>query len=140
MVEITGGCFCGEIKYQVSIDERMIGVCHCRDCQIFSGSAFRSIALGDVDSLLFKSGKPSYFDKVADSGMSRRMAFCPVCGTHICSMPGDGPTEKYLSVRLATSDQYAQFRPVVEVFCDSKVDWLEPIKGAQQFARMPVLE
>jgi hypothetical protein len=40
-MKILGGCFCGAVQYEADIDKNRIGVCHCRDCQKFSGSAFR---------------------------------------------------------------------------------------------------
>jgi hypothetical protein len=40
-MKIDGGCHCGDITYTVEIDPESAGICHCTDCQTFSGSAFR---------------------------------------------------------------------------------------------------
>ena len=44
-MKIDGGCHCGYITYEATIDSEQIGICHCTDCQTLSGSAFRTGAL-----------------------------------------------------------------------------------------------
>ena len=41
-MHIDGGCHCGALTYEAEIDPARVGVCHCLDCQILSGSAFRT--------------------------------------------------------------------------------------------------
>lgn len=140
-MKLTGGCFCGAIRYETEIDPNLVGVCHCRDCQIFSGSAFRMSSAVAPASFRFTAGEPNFFIKQADSGNVRRMAFCGACGTHLCSMP-ENPDEEgsFISVRLATADQFGELKPSGEIFCDSRVSWLQPLEGTMQFARMPTFE
>ena len=40
MPQIAGGCLCGKVRYSASGDPAFVGVCHCTDCQKFTGSAF----------------------------------------------------------------------------------------------------
>lgn len=137
-MKITGQCFCGSVAYEATIDEQRVGICHCRDCQIFSGSAFRMSCVVEPAGFRFTSGTPRHFSKVADSGKARRMAFCERCGTHLCSMPEDpAEADGYVSIRLSTSNEFHRLRPVVEIFCDSRVPWLTALDGARQFPRMP---
>ncbi|KAJ5507577.1 Glutathione-dependent formaldehyde-activating enzyme/centromere protein V [Penicillium freii] len=37
---LTGSCMCGKIKYQADAEPAVKAVCHCLNCQKFSGSAF----------------------------------------------------------------------------------------------------
>jgi hypothetical protein len=39
-MEIKGGCLCGAVRYTAETDPTSATVCHCRDCQKFTGSAF----------------------------------------------------------------------------------------------------
>ena len=136
-MKISGCCFCGEIEYVAEIDENRVGICHCRDCQIFSGSAFRTVGVARRDKFSFTKGAPRYFDKTADTGRIRRMAFGSTCGTHLASLPEDMTQEGALvSVRVANSDAFGQLTPTGEVFCDSRVPLLKPIDGARQYPRM----
>ena len=39
-MKVTGGCFCSAIRYEAEVDENMVIICHCTDCQINSGTAY----------------------------------------------------------------------------------------------------
>ncbi len=137
-MHISGQCFCGAIAYESELDENRIGICHCRDCQIFSGSAFRMSSVVPIEAFRFTRGEPKYFDKRADSGAIRRLAFCGDCGTHLCSLPvGGDSTSPFVSIRLSTAREFPQLKPVSEIYCDSRVAWLEPLSDSIQFPRMP---
>lgn len=133
-MQLSGSCFCGAVEYEAELDEGMVGICHCRDCQVFSGSAFRMSGIVPPDRFRFTRGTPKHFDKVADSGAVRRMAFCAECGTHLCSLPLEAGG--YVSVRVASARQFADIKPVAELFCASRVTWLSDLEGAAQFDGM----
>ncbi len=40
MPQIAGGCLCGKVRYSANTEPAFVGVCHCKDCQKFTGSAF----------------------------------------------------------------------------------------------------
>ena len=137
-MRISGECFCGAIGYDAELDENRVGICHCRDCQIFSGSAFRMSSVVASGDFRFTRGEPKCFDKQADSGAIRRLAFCGECGTHLCSLPVDGDSaSSFVSIRLSTAREFPNMKPASEIFCDSRVSWLEPLAGTIQFPRMP---
>ena len=137
-MEITGGCFCQAVRYEAIIDHGRVGVCHCRDCQIFSGSAFRTAGFVAPEDFAFSMGEPKYFVKTGDSGKIRRMAFCDQCGTHLCSMPSEGDMQSgYISLRISSSDQFDQVKPTAELYCASRVSWLKPMEGTVEFQGMP---
>ncbi|WP_425594399.1 GFA family protein [Qipengyuania xiamenensis] len=117
------------------MDPGHVGICHCRDCQIFSGSAFRTVGAVAPANFRFTKGHPVYFDKVGDLGGTRRMAFCGECGTHICALPADNSAFPFISLRTSTADQFEQLVPVVEGFCASKVSWLPALEGMQQYQK-----
>ncbi|MEM6579821.1 MAG: GFA family protein [Pseudomonadota bacterium] len=137
-MKTSGACFCGAITYTATINEDFVGVCHCRDCQIFGGSAFRMVALAKPDEFKITHGEPKYFDKMSATGNTRRMVFCGECGTHLCSLPPEPISENsFVSIRISTSNDFAQLKPVAEIYCESRVDWLTPMDNALQFERMP---
>ena len=139
-MQLTGSCFCSAVEWEAEVDTNRIGLCHCRDCQIISGGAFRMSSAVDPKKFRFSKGSPREFEKTADSGSVRKMVFCGECGTHLCSMPAD--TEKegaFVSIRLATSPDFSKLNPIAELFCDSRVPWLPDIGGTLKFPRMPVI-
>src|SRR5690348_3783304 len=82
MPEIKGGCLCGAVRYQASGDPAFVGVCHCRDCQTFSGGAF-AVVVGVPQPALSVQGKLASYTKPGDSGKPITRRFCPECGSSV---------------------------------------------------------
>jgi hypothetical protein len=124
-MKTTGRCHCGEIEYAAEIDERRIAVCHCTDCQIMGGGAFRFVAGITPDKIQVTKGEPRQYDKIAQSGNTRRMHFCGTCGTQLYSGSTDpSDTSSLVSLRLTTCADRARLRPIAELWCASRLDWL----------------
>ena len=122
-MKIDGGCHCGRITYEAEIDPDNVGICHCTDCQAFSGTAFRTVgAVPEADFRLL-SGEPKIYIKVADSGAKRAQAFCAECGSPIYSTSvGEGP--KVYGLRLGTARQRAALVPKRQYWFRSAQPWL----------------
>ena len=43
-MKVDGACHCGRITFEAEIDPERVRICHCSDCQVLSGSAFRITA------------------------------------------------------------------------------------------------
>lgn len=136
-MKLNGQCFCGAVSWEADVDEEFIGICHCRDCQILGGGAFRTIGITAPAAFRFTAGTPKHYAKRGDSGAVRVMNFCGECGTHLCSMPEESEDAGFVSIRISTSEQFGTLKPAVEIFCDSRLPWQTPVEGAQQFPKMP---
>lgn len=122
-MHITGRCHCGAIRYEAEVDPATMRVCHCTDCQAFSGSAFRASIPAIPGSLQVLTGAPRVYAKTADSGRTSEQAFCERCGTHVFGIvPGSEP--RLCSVRVGTIDQRDQLRPALQYWTRSQVPWL----------------
>ena len=122
-MKIDGGCHCGYLAYEAEIDPEQVGGCHCRDCQTFSGSAFRGFAPAIEGTFKLLSGEPNRYMKTAASGHVNAMVFCPNCGTHICST-GAGPGSTFYGIRTGTARQRNELRPKVQIFCRTAQKWV----------------
>src|SRR5208283_3750354 len=40
-MKIEGRCHCGQITYEAVVDADKVAICHCSDCQMLTGSAYR---------------------------------------------------------------------------------------------------
>ncbi|MEY4551236.1 MAG: hypothetical protein RL685_7431, partial [Pseudomonadota bacterium] len=40
-MKVDGTCHCGAVRYQAQIEPDHVSICHCSDCQVLTGSAFR---------------------------------------------------------------------------------------------------
>ena len=75
-MKIDGSCHCGQITYEAEIDPEQVEVCHCTDCQSFSGSAFRVGVPVPADKFSL-SGEPTIYVKTTESGARYVQTFCP---------------------------------------------------------------
>jgi glutathione-dependent formaldehyde-activating enzyme len=80
MPTITGGCLCGKIRYSADAEPAFVGLCHCHDCQKFTGSAFAAV-IGLPKSAVTVTGALKGFTSEATAA-SRSSG---------CSAPDAGP-------------------------------------------------
>jgi len=122
-MKIDGGCHCGHITYEAEIDPEKVGICHCTDCQVLSGTAFRTIVLVPEDRFTLLSGEPKIYVKTGESGAKRAQAFCPECGSPIYATGvGEGP--KVYNIRLGTARQRGELPPKIQYWFRSAHRWL----------------
>jgi len=122
-MKINGACQCGYITIEGEANVEEVRVCHCTDCQINSGSAFRFNVpvAGDTFKM---TGEPTiYIKTTAESGRPRAQAFCPKCGSPLyTSNPGPGPHPAYM-VRAGILAQRDQLKPKTQIWCRSALAW-----------------
>ena len=127
-MQVEGACHCGQITFEAEIDPDQVRICHCADCQMLSGSAFRVSAPAAEASFRLLSGTPKLYVKTADSGAQRVQAFCADCGTQIysTSVAGDDRT---FGIRMGTLAQRARLVPKGQLWCRSRLPWLPTLPG-----------
>lgn len=133
MAKITGGCLCGAVRYTAEADTASAGVCHCRDCQKFTGSAFATLVMAPKEAVTF-TGSLKTFSSLGGSGKPIRRHFCPECGSSIAAEPGTRPGMVILNV--GTFDDPAIAQPAVEIFRDSALPWVQVSGDIKRFAKM----
>lgn len=127
-MKIDGGCHCGRLRYEAEVDPERVIVCHCTDCQVMSGTAYRVVAFTTEDGFRLLSGEIKTYVKTADSGNRRAMGFCPDCGTQLYSTDaGEGP--KVYGIRVGTADQRSRLPPKGQYWCGSALDWGKDISS-----------
>jgi hypothetical protein len=129
---IDGSCHCGSITYTAEIDPEKVGLCHCTDCQTFSGSAFRISVAAPKETFRLR-GEPKIYVKTAESGAKRAQGFCPECGTSIYSAAVDNP--QVFNIRLGTARQRTELRPNSQGWCRSALAWVTDLQSIKQFPK-----
>jgi hypothetical protein len=136
-MRIDGGCHCGYIAYQAEIDPEKVMICNCTDCQILSGSAFRTVALTHENTFQLLSGELKIYVKRGESGNERPQSFCPECGTPIYSTTvGEGP--KVHSIRVGTARQRDHLVPKMQLWFRSSQRWLSDLGSIPKTEKQPV--
>lgn len=134
-MKIDGSCLCGSISYEATINPERTLLCHCTDCQITSGSAFRWIVPVRAGDFRLTAGQPKIFIKTAESGANRAQAFCSECGTHMYG--SDVVDPQSYSLRLTTARQAKQLRPSLQIWHRSALGWLGDIDAITKFDKQP---
>lgn len=134
-MKIDGGCHCGNITYTAEVDPESAGICHCTDCQTFSGSAFRTVVVAQKSAFRIVTGEPKIYIKTAASGNKRAQAFCPECGTHLYAAAATDP--QVFGIRIGTARQRAELQPRKQIWCQSAQPWALDLKSINQFPKQP---
>ncbi|WP_409760297.1 GFA family protein [Aestuariivirga sp.] len=125
-MKVDGTCFCGNVRFEAEIDPDTVELCHCKDCQKISSSAFRIVVPALPGTFHLLSGTLTTFVKTAESGNKRDLAFCPTCGTAIYSAPaGGGPG--FFGLRAGTLRQVGELVPRRQYWRRSALAWVDHV-------------
>jgi hypothetical protein len=122
MSVLSGGCVCGEVRYEVSEPFVSANYCHCTRCQRRTGTG--ASANGRTAEGSFRIVKGEEFVKCWDPGGGGfPKCFCSNCGSALYSQSPDGGQ---IAVRLGTVDGDPGIRPEKRQFTAYAAVW-EPI-------------
>jgi len=127
-MKVNGSCHCGAITYEAEVDPERVGVCHCTDCQVLTGSAFRVSVPAAAETFRLLTGHPKTYLKTADSGVKRRHSFCQNCGGPVAAS-ADSDSPPTYSLRVGCLAQKAQLPPKRRIWCKSALPWSQDISS-----------
>lgn len=131
---LTGGCLCGNVRYEITASPRLVYTCHCTDCQKLTGSAFSIAFIADDGAFRLTRGEPRSLQRIAASGRTSRRWVCPDCGCWIC---GAVAREGERRVRAGTLDDTSWLRPTMHFWTRSKQPWVVLPEGDRVFQTQP---
>ena len=132
--KVTGGCMCGAVRYTCKAEPAATVVCHCRDCQKHTGSAFATAMFflkHDIDI----SGELKSFDKVTDANNVMTRTFCGTCGSHITEFTNGYP--EHIVVHAGTLDDPTRVNPDSQCWTPRTLHWINDVGGLQGFEQDP---
>ena len=117
--KVTGGCLCGEIRYEADTAPYLVGYCHCKMCQKGVGNLFATAAFFKQADFRYIGGDLSWYEaESADRG------FCPKCGSPIV-FQCKGSQVAHCAIWLGTLDYPGDFEPTAQWHLESKIPWVE---------------
>lgn len=137
MSRIVGGCLCGNVRYTGTADPLSVMVCHCKNCQKQTSTAF-SLIVGLPKGALAIKGELSAYHDQGTSGQAVVRRFCGACGSAIMTDAAAYPTMEFL--KAGTLDDTSWLKPDTQFWCDSAQGWLKLDGDIAQLARNPPLE
>ncbi len=129
-IPITGGCRCGELRFEAS-DAPFDGTfCHCSMCRKSTGGLFSVGLMFNWTDFHIVKGEPKFY-RPSEFG---RYAFCENCGSTIYGAYEGSPS---LYVSLGSIDNPDDWPFNTEgwsghVFVDDKISWFEINDGLPQ--------
>jgi hypothetical protein len=107
-----------------------VSVCHCRECQRRTGSAFGLTARYPREKVRL-SGVPREFSRTGDEGTTATFRFCPTCGTTLWwendNMPG------IIAIAAGAFADAGFPAPMRSVYEERKLHWLDMPEGIEKF-------
>jgi hypothetical protein len=119
---LTGGCLCGQVRFEVTKPLLFAGYCHCTRCQRRTGTAAAVSARIAPGSLRVVSGEALVKAFRPPDGFAK--IFCSDCGGALWSRSQKDP--EVISVRLGAFDADPGIRPSYRQYVAYAAKW-EPI-------------
>lgn len=134
-MKITGGCYCGDVRYEVEGEPIAKLQCHCRECQhISGGGANFTMAIADTN-FSYTKGQAAQFTRDDIEGAVTR-EFCGRCAAPLLTRAPGLPNGVLLKV--GSMDKPEDFGgPEAAIFMDDSYNYHSVIDGVAQFPKMP---
>jgi hypothetical protein len=134
-MELTGGCYCGALRYRAEGKPMLKAQCHCRECQYITGGAPNLFMLMPPEGFAYTKGTPKRFQRSdLDNAVTRE--FCAECGTHILTRRQDMPQ---IVLKIGTLDDPAAGYggPKIAIYTVDKQPFHLIAEGVPVFDRLP---
>lgn len=130
----SGGCRCGQVRYEALGEPMFAGLCFCPDCQKSSGSAFIPF-MGFPASDLTISGETRRSVARSIRGGDAVRNFCARCGGLVFG--GIVGEDDQHTIYAGSLDDPAQFEPKMVIFGRNRPPWAVLPPGLAVFETMP---
>jgi hypothetical protein len=120
MNRLTGGCLCGDVRFEVTGQPYRVGICHCLDCRKHHGALFHASAIFPADAVSVEGETRAYAGR----------HFCPRCGSSVFGRSGDE-----VEVNLGALDAPDQFVPTYELWTIRREGWLPRFPVKRRYER-----
>jgi hypothetical protein len=131
---LTGGCQCGAVRYAIAGAPLRLYVCHCRECQRQSASAFGMSLIVPAAVFAVTQGTATNWSRRADSGRTMSCFFCPTCGSRLWHARNGIDT---ISVKAGSLDTLPDFARAVHIWTSRKLPGFVIPPNTEQHAEEP---
>ena len=133
-MKISGGCYCGSLRYESVGDIEASIQCHCRECQYITGGNPNVIMIMPLSGFEFVKGIPKTFKRKDIENAVTRL-FCENCGTGIGTKNPNRPNS--IILKVGTFDDPSIFKPDIAIFTIDKQKFHYIEDGLKSFERRP---
>ncbi|MDX8394529.1 MAG: GFA family protein [Mariprofundales bacterium] len=125
-----GKCFCGEVIFNLTTKIMNVVNCNCNLCRSHSGAAFSTYAALPYTSLQIIKGHDSLRSYQMNEGKKH---FCNNCGTPIFNLNNKYPSA--CMIYIGTLEDLSDVTPKMNVWCESKLGWIDTMSSISSFTQ-----
>lgn len=114
----TGGCFCGQIRYEISSEPKSVVHCHCNHCKRSIGGPFVTWAIISLKNLEYVHGSPAIH--LTNHAVER--GFCSQCGSSISYFRIGEDT---IDITVGTFDNPNSVKPLKHIWDSKRIQWVK---------------
>jgi len=120
-VNLTGGCLCGSVQYEISGEAQRFYHCHCQRCRRTTGTGHASnLLVTPADSLTWLAGEDLLRRYKVPEAERFYNCFCSQCGS---PMPRVVPELDAVIIPAGSLDAEPPIQPHARIFWESRVRW-----------------
>lgn len=119
---ITGGCYCGYVRYAIHGKIESAGLCHCENCRKAIGAQAVAWILLKKELFSLIQGELLRYSTETNAWRS----FCPKCGSSIAYESPKRLDE--IDITTGSLDNPDAFPPEWDAFDDEKITWVPRAK------------
>jgi len=135
MSKLDGRCLCGAVSYTSDAEPLFCAVCHCRNCQRQTGTAFSIVVAVPEDRFEVTGELSEHVTIGEDHGQPTRRRFCSGCGSPIVTVSESAPGVAI--IKAGTLDDPSWLEPQLEVWCESAQPWVSQDPERTRLDRHP---
>ncbi len=109
---ITGGCLCGQVRFEIENHFERFYLCHCGQCRKTTGSAFASNLFGRAGKFRILKGE-HHIRQFNHPTRDFRKCFCFICGS---GLPHDSSTRGLKVVPAGSLDGEPMIEESAHIF------------------------
>jgi hypothetical protein len=115
---ITGGCYCGAVRFQATQAPLYQTNCHCANCRRAVGAQAVAWITVNRTNFRFETGTPKRYR--TDTGAWR--TFCDACGTSLTYERDSRPNE--IDITTGSLDHPEDFPPAQDFYAEERLPWV----------------
>ena len=131
----AAACHCGALSLACEGEPRKISMCHCRDCQRRTGSAFSVAVFYEREKVHIENGPTGSFERASASGFPVRFHFCARCGANVYWEAARLPALIGVAIGAFADPDFPC--PEQSVWTRDKHHWLDLPEGMASFDANP---
>ncbi|WP_460237447.1 GFA family protein [Aurantivibrio plasticivorans] len=131
---MKGSCLCGEVQFELNLDNINMYQCHCEQCRKQTGTASSCGAVVKEESFSWLSGESCVSKWEKSTGFTSH--FCNVCGS---SVPNKFRGNPFYWVPVGALDS-ENIATVANLFLCEKANWSNVISSENSYETKPSIE